>query len=165
MSTEAERTWLPTPDDNWFSVGSIRSITWSPDSKRLAFEFSYEGSGVYLLDATAPGGRLEDLSPLRTDESQSDDVPLAPTWRSDGKIVVGSICCHPDMDRPQENFVVDPDTGEAARFSQAEDFSSLDFDGTGRHLLYVKGDKGELFRQTGGDKPVLMANDFLEAEW
>ncbi len=46
-----------------------------------------------------------------------------------------------------------------------EDFAFLDFDSTGRHLLFVKeGENGEPFRRSEGDR-VLMARDFLEADW
>ncbi len=161
LSSGAERAWLPTPNDGYFSVGGISSITWAPDSKRLAFEFNYEGGSVHVVDATAPGGRLEDLEPL----SAGADL-FAPAWRADGQIVVRSMCCYPEWDQPDKTLLVDPDTGHAVPFTQVEDFAFLDFDSTGRHLLFVKeGESGELFRRSEGESAVFMARDFLEADW
>lgn len=162
LSTGAERVWLSPADDNYFSRGEIGPITWAPDSKRLAFGFQYENSGVYVVDANRRGGRLDDLEALRA----GDDELLAPAWRSSGKIVVASICCHPDYEKPRQYLAIDPDTGESAPFAAPGDFVSIDFDTTGRYLLYIGSrDKGDLFRQDEGEPPVSMASDFWEAEW
>lgn len=161
LASGAERAWVPTPDDNYFSLGDISSITWAPDSKRLAFEFSYEDSSVLVVDAAAPGGRLEDLRPLVAGQTL-----FAPAWRSDGRILVRSMCCHPDWDEEDKTLLVDPVSGQATPFTQVEDFAFLDFDSTGRHLLFVKeGENGELFRKSEGENEVFMARDFLEADW
>ncbi|MBW3557580.1 MAG: hypothetical protein KY454_11660, partial [Actinobacteria bacterium] len=161
LATGAERAWLPSANDNYFSVGGISSITWAPDSKRLAFEFAYEETAVYLVESVDSGGRLEDLEPV-----PGDNDLFAPSWRPDGKIVVGSVCCQPEFDQPRKTFLVDPDARTAVPFTGADDFSFLDFDSTGRHELYVRGgEKGELFRRSDGGVPVFMARDFLEADW
>lgn len=112
--------------------GSIESISWAPDSRRLAYErVLYMGghATVRILD-TGTARDLSDAELLDPARQYSH-----PAWLADGRIAV--------VERDEVHGLtiktMDPDTGRVTQFSATDwldgSVNSVDADASGRHLL------------------------------
>lgn len=134
-----ERSWVPE-DNGWDELVTIAEISWAPDSRRLAYEGSYEGSGVSVLDTLRPGTLTAAKEPVRVRGHEGS--LFAPSWLAAGdRLVVGTWCCYDDPNasstRVLEVGLADGATVERARPDDL--FDDLAVDGSGEHLVYVRG--------------------------
>ncbi|MFN2626171.1 MAG: hypothetical protein ABR520_08840, partial [Mycobacteriales bacterium] len=144
------------------SVGlSVRSLSWAPDSRHLAYMTWFccdQTAGIRVLDTDAPGRDF--LAPKMHGEffkvGASSCRLLASTYRGrTGELAAVQECWgeEGETDASHEVVVVDPQTGRPTRtlaaLSTADDvyeFHSLDFDRSGRHFLATweeRSDSGE----------------------
>lgn len=151
LTSGEERTWETAAVDDPGLRADVRSVSWDPQSQKLAFELVFEdGSEVRVLDTT----QGESLLDSRELEAPDGTAYRLPTYRGrKGTLaVVRTRGGHdPDID-PQESTIaeVDPDTGEvvATLVDPAGMVRGLDFDATGEHLLFTV-EPTDTERQTG----------------
>lgn len=121
---------------------SISHLSWSPDGRRVAFELRFEdGTETRILDVTSEDGSLQGVS----DEVEPvGDLRMlvAPEFRpGDGALVaVDGPGLDPDAEQRWRIVTLTP-TGDVEDVLVETDraVTQLDFDHTGRHLLYVLG--------------------------
>jgi Tol biopolymer transport system component len=172
LATGKEQRWEAPESDGYFSNGAITAIAWAPDGRRLAFQFDWEGSGVYLLDTGVPG-RLDTARPVEP-KRQPDNTSLALRgWHPiDGRLAVAALCClSPDgmtstevHDRTR-TFLVDPATGESTDLHRAGEAAfSMDYDGSGQWMLWISEDGFLRVRDPrGGERSVRQG--YASATW
>jgi hypothetical protein len=170
LQTGAERTWRypDTPDyaTPLYQDAVISEIDWAPDSTRLAYTLSYEGDSVSVLDTDNDA-----------DLGQTDEVVIPdgggnsshPAWqRSSGLLGVFNTrfeCCFDDnYTGPPRALLVDVDRRLGIPLLPAgRRVTTLDFDASGAHLLFVDG--GRLYRRSGTQAPVALATGVTAADW
>ncbi len=170
LKTGAERTWRypDTPDYAiaLYQDAVISEIDWAPDSSRLAYTLSYEGDSVSVLDTETD-----------TDLGQTDELVIPsgggnsshPAWQA-GTSLLGVFntrfeCCFDDnYTGPPRALLVDVDKRLPTPLLPAgRRVTALDFDASGAHLIFVDG--GRLYRRTGTQAPVSLANGVTAADW
>jgi hypothetical protein len=115
-------------------------MTWSPDGRHLAYT-EYFGSSAklrsraWLLDTTGPGTSLAASRPLPPPDKGCQVRDLA--WQpGTGRLAISQACPTTHqlvfVDRPGGKVLSRP-----LRVDQ--NFAGLDFDPSGRHLLYTTG--------------------------
>jgi hypothetical protein len=117
-------------------------MTWSPDGRHLAYT-EFFGNGVlrtraWLLDTTGPGKSLAASRPLPPPDKGCQIRDLA--WQpGTGRLAISEACPTTHqlvvVDRPGGKVLSRP-----LRVDQS--FAGLDFDPSGRHLLYTTGAPG-----------------------
>jgi Tol biopolymer transport system component len=120
-------------------------MTWSPDGRHLAY-IEFFGSGevrtrAWLLDTTGPSRSLAASRPLPPPDKGCQIRDLA--WQpGSGRLAISQAC----PASHQLVFVDAPGGKVVSRPLQVEQtFAGLDFDSSGRHLLYTTGDPGTPF--------------------
>jgi hypothetical protein len=120
-------------------------MTWSPDGRHLAY-IEFFGSGelrtrAWLLDTTGPGKSLAASRPLPPPDKGCEIRDLA--WQpGTGRLAIGEAC----PTTHQLVFVNAPGGKVLSRPLRVEQpFAGLDFDPSGRHLLYTTGAPGTPF--------------------
>lgn len=144
----------------------VFDLSWAPDGGHLAFSFPTEGHveiGVLDTARASSTGDAERLSPNGPRGTQW----FVLSYRPDGDLLVLERCC--SLGRPAFTrvIVVDPDTGEVVWTVVdlgGADVRWVDADPSGQHFLWVVGDRGRLFRWSGGD-PVLVREGVSLATW
>lgn len=170
LTTGAERTWAYPDGEEFRSAlyleGVIARIAWAPDSRRLAYTLSYEGDTVAVLDTVTHsdlGQTTEVVVPGGGGDSRH------PAWQaSTGRLAVVNsafACCYDDnYDGPRRTLAVElPSRKVENVLAPGREPSWLDFDLTGRHLLYVE--DGRLYGRTEGGRVTLVAEDVTAADW
>jgi hypothetical protein len=168
LETGAERAWVAT-DDWWDRLSAVDHLTWAPDSRRLAFQQSYEGAAVRLIDTAGSGtiasaGNLPPTPPWDWIDSLG-----APVWLPAGdRVAVVGTCCYADEGPHNGEYValaIDPATGAVEELrALPEGGLSLDVDATGRHLLLAQGDLRLVMVGPDGEEEVL-GQGFERAVW
>jgi hypothetical protein len=168
LDTGDERAWVPA-DDWWDRLSTVDHLTWAPDSRRLAFAQSYEGTAVRIVDTAVPGtitstSSLELTAPW--DWVQSLEAPV---WLPGGdRVAAVGACCYTD-DGPHNGeavaLTIDAVTGavEQLRPLSARVWS-LDIDATGRHLVVADADRRLVMVGPDGEEEVL-GQGFEGAVW
>ena len=177
LATGKERSWQ-IPQQPEATPSCLGSISWGPDSRRLAFTTAWEGEQIHIFDTETKGSALEGDTP----ETGRDCVWWErPVYQgTTGALAVVEYFCDESEEfaygRPDRFKLIEPDTGAKAGNAPRLDpkrVSSLSFDRSGQHLLYrqIPGPSPDdaprvatLFRLQG-DKPVELAGDILLATW
>lgn len=177
LATGAERSW-PIPQQPEATPSCLGSISWGPDSRRLAFTTAWEGEQIHIFDTETKDSTLGGDTP----ETGRDCVWWErPVYQgTTGALAVVEYFCDESEEfaygRPDRFKLIEPDTGAKAGNAPRLDpkkVASLSFDRSGQHLLYrqisgTASDDGPrvatLFRLQG-DKPVELASDILLASW
>ncbi len=150
----------------------VFSLAWAPDSRHLAYVRESASSPqpspsdirreVMVLDTEGPGTSLDaGRSVYRSELLYSvDQVVYRP---SDGQLlVVAWECC--SMGDHSRVSAVDTETGEVRMIIRFDDaVGHIDFDNSGRHLLYVTRES-VLYRWNDGH-PVKLAEHIFGADW
>ncbi|MGH8908328.1 MAG: TolB family protein [Egibacteraceae bacterium] len=163
LATGAQQGWRPPAG---FFPGAVTRIAWAPDSRRLAYVFSYEGDSVQILDT----GRDRDLPVEAYVEvtGAGGDVS-SPAWQaSSGQLAVVTApfdCCFEDSyTGPARTLLVDVASHDGDPLIEAGRRPTwLDFDASGDHLLWI--DDGVLYRQSTPGEPQLLARGYHAADW
>jgi hypothetical protein len=120
-------------------------MTWSPDGRHLAY-IEFFGSGelrtrAWLLDTTGPGRSLAASRPMPPPDKGCQIRGLA--WQpGSGRLAISEAC----PTGHQLVFVDAPGGRVVSRPLRVEQpFAGLDFDPSGRHLLYTTGAPGTPF--------------------
>ena len=170
LTTGAERTWrYPDTADyatSLYQDAVISEIDWAPDSTRLAYTLSYEGDSISILDTDA-----------NADLGQTDEVVIPggggnsshPAWQATtgllGVFNTRFECCFDDnYTGPPRALLVNVERRLAtALLPPGRRVTTLDFDASGAHLLFVDG--GRLYRRSGAQAPVALATGVTSADW
>jgi hypothetical protein len=135
LTTGAERQWGPR------DAGQIGSLSWSPDSSRLAYDFLYNTNHTYVLDTTSTG-KLSDVSTeLGPYEDKTGGGLYSPTFLDDGRIAVVKNCgsgvaCVVAIDLATNAF------SELVRAEGALKHAVMD--PSGRHALLLNMERGNM---------------------
>jgi hypothetical protein len=123
----------------------LGATTWSPDGRYLAY-IEFFGNGTprtraWLLDTTGPGRSLAASRPLPSPDKGCEIRDLA--WQpGTGRLAISETC----PTTHQLVFVNRPGGKVVSRPLRVEQpFAGLDFDPSGRHLLYTTGAPGAPF--------------------
>lgn len=162
LTSGQERTWETAADGDPGLPAAVRSLSWGPQSQKLAFELVFEdGSEVRVLDTTQ-GDSVRDSHQLQAPDGTAYRLPTYRGRQRTLAVVQTRGGLDPDID-PQEFTIaeVDPATGEvlATLVDPAGMVGSLDFDATGQHLLFTTepaeteqhGEPARLFTWSGND--------------
>ncbi len=177
LATGKERSWQ-IPQQPEATPSCLGSISWGPDSRRLAFTTAWEGEQIHIFDTETKGSALEGDAL----ETGRDCVWWErPVYQgTTGALAVVEYFCDESEEfaygRPDRFKLIEPDTGAKAGNAPRLDpkkVVSLSFDRSGQHILYrqISGTASDnsprvatLFRLQG-DKPVELAGDILLASW
>lgn len=172
LASGKEQRWEAPESDGYFSNGAITAIDWAPDGRRLAFQFEWEGSGVYLLDTQLPG-RLDTARPLEPGQQPDNTSLVLRDWHPAGdRIAVSTLCClNPDgmTDRQvrttSRTLLVDPTTNQSADlFPPGEATHSLDYSDDGTRVLWVD-EHGRIHLGRFDEAPRTLASGIAIASW
>lgn len=177
LTTGTERSWQ-IPQQAEATPSCIGSISWGPDSRRLAFTTAWEGEQIHIFDTETMGSTLE---------SHTLETGRRCAWwerpvyqGATGALAVVEYNCDENrgfaFGNPDRFRLIEPDTGATAGNAPRLDpkkVSALSFDRSGQHLLYRQlpgpaPDDGPRFTtlfRLQGDKPVELARDILIAAW
>lgn len=158
LATGLEQRWTARPN-GYFELGFVDPLDWAPDGRRLVFGFQYEGLGAWILDTAVPG-------PLNLARGLDLGAGL-PSWHPDGRIAVVLDCClDPDAPRvPPRTVLHDPGTKRSTTLFEADvQPQSIDFDPTGRFVLYVD-DTGRLGVRDEAGKATSLGSGYTDATW
>jgi hypothetical protein len=161
MDTQRTSSFTLEERDDRDRSAFVADLAWNPDASRLGYVIAYEESGdARMLDPAKPGTSLwdgEDLPPTATGASQNEIVV-----RDGAGLAVLEACCGPDF-RTSWQVVAYPASGAPERVADlGTALRSIDFDPSGRHLLFVRANV--LYRWTSGE-PVKVAEDVIAAVW
>jgi hypothetical protein len=146
-------------------------MTWSPDGRHLAYTEYFGSSGklrsrAWLLDTTGPGTSLAASRPLPPPDKGCEIRDLA--WQpGTGRLAISETC----PTTHQLIFVNRPGGKVLSRPLRVDqNFAGLDFDPSGRHLLYTTGAPTTPFsaRSTwrwDGTRAVKMGRGYGMAVW
>ncbi len=170
LQTGAERTWRypDTPDfaTPLFQDAVISEIDWAPDSNRLAYTLSYEGDTISVLNTETDADLGQTIEVVIPDGGGNSSHPA---WQpASGLLGVFNTrfeCCFDDnYTGPPRALLVDVDRRLAAALLPAgRRVTTLDFDASGTHLLFVDG--GRLYRRSGKQPPVGLVSGVTSADW
>jgi hypothetical protein len=161
IATRQQRQWT-APDGGWVPGPAA----WTPDSRSLVIQGQAgDGpAGLYRLDLGAASlGDAPRIGPRR-------GLPEGTRWRSphlrgyDGLIGVIESCCSSESGG-RALVVVNPANGVGvARGYLSIDAVRLTYDRSGDHMLLFT-DDGRLYRRSGGEAPIKVADGITDAAW
>ena len=170
LRTGAERTWRypDTPDyaTSLYQDAVISEIDWAPDSNRLAYTLSYEGDSVSVLNTDTAADLGQTAEVVIPDGGGNSSHPA---WQpASGLLGVFNTrfeCCFDDnYTGPPRALLVDVDRRLATPLlPPGRRVTTLDFDASGAHLLFVDG--GRLFRRSGTHTPVGLIPGVTSVDW
>jgi hypothetical protein len=168
LRTGGRRTWTFDESDaaDWLGHARLTKLVWAPDSRQLAFTLSYEGDTVAVLDTSSHSTLSQSVEVVVPGGGGDSSHPV---WlATTGQIVVVNrafeCCFEDDYAGPVRTLSVDPAGGpvnEILPSGLAPDW--LDFDISGRHLLWVE--DGDLYRRSQGGQPVRLGAGVQAADW
>ena len=155
LTTRVERVW-PATD----SSGSITSMSWSPDGRRLVFESDICCTGgvtLFDLDTTSAPRPVTAVPHLRT--AATDSQLTNPTFAGSRVLLLrGDTSSYAVVDTEGHKVLALQDQG-----------IGLAADSTGKHLLItLYGDPenpGSLLSFTAGSDPVVLGRGYANASW
>ena len=167
LADGAEKRFLPTHDTNSFTAyGQISAIDWAPDGRRLVFQQGWEGEGSFILDTVAHTTTRQ-ATPVGAKEIANGLVH--PTWHPPtGRLAAVNDCCYSPEDPPTPRItvLVDPATGDTQPLLDAGlDPRSLDYDPTGRFLLFVDKQGAVFVKGDGPPRRLPAATGYGRASW
>ena len=136
LRTGKKRTWSYSPG-NAGSIDSIGSMTWSPDGRHLTYlDFFAPGNQrtrAWLLDTLGPGTSLGASKAVLAPDKSCDVRDLA--WQPGSGLLAISETCPASH---QLVYVNAPGGRTVSRpLQSSRPIVGLDFDPSGRHLLYT----------------------------
>lgn len=171
LRSGTERHWTARAAQD----GSVLGIAWAPDSRHLAVIRELPGrpedvepgsSGgakkdLWVLDTRAPGTTVD--SGRKVADGRRDVLGLCDVlYRGpEGALVV--VECPYHLQGPSELVEIDPESGRRTTLATLPNAIFVDYDASGRHLLFVD-DQYTLFRWVAG-RAVRVAADIIGADW
>jgi hypothetical protein len=161
LRTDTDLVWHAS---NEYDAAFLRSLSWAPDSRRLAF-YAHAGddypevAGIRVLDTTSTPGDFLDIPVLtRGPHATDDELCMTGTPAFRGAELVAAHFCRPWSFTPEfEVRVVRVDTstgrlGPTLFTPRAGYPEKIEFDRSGRHALVVNtdGPVPRLYRWDGG---------------
>lgn len=167
LAAGAETRFLPTDDTNSFTAyGEISAIDWAPDGRRLVFQQGWEGEGSFILDTVAHTTTRQ-ATPVGA--KQIANGLVHPTWHPPtGRLAAVNDCCYSpdDPQTPRIAVLVDPATGDTQPLPDAGiDARSLDYDPTGRFLVFVDKQGAVFVKGDGPLRRLPAATGYARAAW
>lgn len=167
LADGTERRFLPTDDTNSFTAyGQISAIDWAPDGRRLVFQQGWEGEGSFILDTVAHTTTRQ-ATPVGAKRIANGLVH--PTWHPPtGRLAAVNDCCYnpDDPQTPRITVLADPATGDTSPLLDAGfDPRSLDYDPTGRFLVFVDKQGAVFVKGDGPPRRLLAATGYARASW
>ena len=168
LRTGGRRTWSFDESDaaDWLGHASLTKLAWAPDSRQLAFTLSYEGDTVAVLDTSSHSTLSQSVEVIVPGGGGDSSHPV---WQATtGQIVVVNrafeCCFEDDYTGPVRTLSVDPAGGPISQVLPSGLAPGwLDFDISGRHLLWVE--DGDLYRRSQGGEAVLRGAGVHAADW
>ena len=167
LADGAEQRFLPTDDTNSFTAyGQVSAIDWAPDGRRLVYQQGWEGEGSFILDTVAHTTTRQ-ATPVGA--KQFANGLVHPTWHPPtGRLAAVNDCCYSpdDPQTPRITVLVDPATGDSQPLPEAGiDPRSLDYDPTGRFLLFVDKQGVVFVKGDGLARRLPAATGYARASW
>ncbi len=142
------------PGFNSDTVAAGDDISWSPDSKVLAFASNLEAGKAIstnheVFEVSAQGGPIRKLS-------NNPAADSTPRYSPDGKYLAWRAQRVPGFESDKwELWVMDRRSGQVIRTTQSFDAQVSDFEWVGQDILFTAADKShqELFRWDGLHQP------------
>lgn len=163
LTTGEERMWPPA-QDGYEELANLLDLTWAADSRTLAFERSYEGSEVLVVDTAGEGGFERPAG----EPGDAVGCSRSPAWASDGGlsyVAYTDLFCGDDelASEGDDDLLVVARAGEEGTERPLPPGGRVRADATGEHLLHVVDGRIVILGDGEGDE--VLGTGFVDADW